>query len=182
MSDSSQEIKIKDSSFFVRFGKGFVNFFTKSIPNFFTKTLPGFFVNLGKGIKNGCIRLVKRFIEGSVGTKLSHLIFGAGNLYRGQIIKGLIYLLLQAGLIALFVLCPTVTGPNNVQVPLGYKALINLVLEGQDARFNPADPANPIPADSSQLMLLFGLVTIGLIWLLLSSQILVTLMVSFSVS
>ena len=104
MSDSSpQEIKIKDSSFFVRFGKGFVNFFTKSIPNFFTKTLPGFFANIGKGIKNVCIRLVKRFVEGIIGSKLSHLIFGAGNLYRGQIIKGLIYLLLQVGLIALFV-------------------------------------------------------------------------------
>ena len=163
MSDSSpQEIKIKDSSFFVRFGKGFANFFTKSIPNFFTKTLPGFFVNLGRGIKNGCIRLVKRFVEGSIGTKLSHLIFGAGNLYRGQIIKGLIYLLLQAGLIALFVGCPTVTGPNNVQVPLGYKALANLVLKGSKGGYNPLT-GDIEPASSSQLMLLFGLVTIGLI-------------------
>ncbi len=163
MSDSSpQEIKIKDSSFFVRFGKGFVNFFTKSIPNFFTKTLPGFFVNLGRGIKNGCIRLVKRFVEGSIGTKLSHLIFGAGNLYRGQIIKGLIYLLLQVGLIALFVGCPTVTGPNNVQVPLGYKALANLVLKGSKGGYNPLT-GDIEPASSSQLMLLFGLVTIGLI-------------------
>lgn len=163
MSDSSpQEIKIKDSSFFVRFGKGFVNFFTKSIPNFFTKTLPGFFANIGKGIKNGCIRLVKRFAEGSIGTKLSHLIFGAGNLYRGQIIKGLIYLLLQVGLIALFVGCPTVTGPNNVQVPLGYKALANLVLKGSKGGYNPLT-GDIEPASSSQLMLLFGLVTIGLI-------------------
>ena len=163
MSDSSpQEIKIKDSSFFVRFGKGFVNFFTKSIPYFFTKTLPGFFANIGKGIKNGCIRLVKRFAEGSIGTKLSHLIFGAGNLYRGQIIKGLIYLLLQVGLIALFVGCPTVTGPNNVQVPLGYKALANLVLKGSKGGYNPLT-GDIEPASSSQLMLLFGLVTIGLI-------------------
>ena len=93
MSDSStQEVKIKDASIFVRFGKGFVNFFTKSIPQFFTKKLPGFFVNLGKGIKKTCIKIVKRFTEGSIGTKLSHLIFGAGNLYRGQIIKGLIFL------------------------------------------------------------------------------------------
>ena len=69
MSDSSpQEVKIKDSSIFVRIGKGFANFFTKSIPNFFTKTLPGFFVNLGRSIKNGCVRLVKRFVEGSIGT------------------------------------------------------------------------------------------------------------------
>ena len=164
MSDSStQEVKIKDASIFVRFGKGFVNFFTKSIPHFFTKKLPGFFVNLGKGIKNTCIKIGKRFAEGSIGTKLSHFIFGAGNLYRGQIIKGLIYLLIQAGLITLFITCPEVIGPNNVKVPLGYKALLNLVLQGHEAQFNPADPANPIPASSSQLMLLFGLVMIGMI-------------------
>ena len=164
MSDSStQEVNIKHPSIFVRFGKRFVNFFTKSIPNFFTKTLPGFFVNLGKGIKNGFINLVKRFTEGSIGTKLSHLIFGAGNLYRGQIIKGLIYLLLQAGLIALFVGCPEVTGPNNVKVPLGYKALQNLVLEGiEGGAFDPMT-GKITPASSSQLMLLFGLVMIGMI-------------------
>ena len=164
MSDSAtQEVKIKDASIFVRFGKGFVNFFTKSIPHFFTKKLPNFFVNLGKGIKKGFINFVKRFTEGSIGTKLSHLIFGAGNLYRGQIVKGLLFLALQVALVLLFVLCPTVTGPNNVQVPLGYKALLNLKLQGNEAKFNPLDPANPIPADSSQLMLLFGLVMIGMI-------------------
>ena len=164
MSDSSpQEVNIKEPSLFVRFGKGFVNFFTKSVPNFFTKKLPNFFVNLGKGIKNTAIKLAKRFVEGSIGTKLSHVFFGAGNLYRGQIIKGLIYLAIQVGLILLFVLCPEVTGPNNVKVPLGYKALANLVLEGHEMQFNPLDPANPIPASSSQLMLLFGLVMIGII-------------------
>ena len=164
MSDSStQEVKIKDPSIFVRFGKGFVNFFTKSIPYFFTKTLPGFFINLGKGIKNGCINLVKRFAEGSIGTKLSHLFFGAGNLYRGQIIKGLIYLLIQGGFIALFVGCPEVTGPNNVKVPLGYKALLNLVLKGNEAGdFDPIT-GKIMPASSSQLMLLFGLAMIGMI-------------------
>ena len=164
MSDSStQEVKIKDPSIFVRFGKGFVNFFTKSIPNFFTKKLPGFFVSLGKGIKNGFIRFVKRFTEGSIGTKLSHLIFGAGNLYRGQIIKGLIYLLVQGAFIALFVGCPEVTGPNNVKVPLGYKALLNLVLQGNEAGAFDPNTGKIMPASSSQLMLLFGLAMIGMI-------------------
>ena len=164
MSESSQQVvNTKSPSIFERFGKGFVNFFTKSIPNFFTKKLPGFFIAIGNRIKKTCVILVKRFVEGSIGTKLSHFIFGAGNLYRGQIIKGLIYLAVQLGLIAIFVFCPQVVGPNNVLVPLGWKALANLVLEGTEGGFNPADPANPIPASSSQLMLLFGLVTIGLI-------------------
>ena len=165
MSESTtQEVNVKSPSIFVRIGKGIANFFTKSIPHFFTKTLPGFFVNLGKGIKNGCIRLVKRFTEGSIGTKLSHLIFGAGNLYRGQIIKGLIYLFLQGGLIALFVGCPEVTGPNNVKVPIGYKALLNLVLKGSEGGYD-YETAEILPPSNSQLMLLFGIVTIGLILL-----------------
>ena len=37
----------------------------------------------------------KRFADGSLGTKLSHFIFGAGNFYHKQYIKGAIFLLLQ---------------------------------------------------------------------------------------
>ena len=162
MSDNStQEIRIKEPNIFVRFGHAFVRFFTKSIPNFFTKKLPHAFKTLGIKIKDGVVNFVKRFTEGSVGTKLSHFIFGSGNLYRGQIIKGLLYLAIQVGLILFFVLCPEVTGPNNVKVPLGYKALLNLALKGHEAQLDPLDPTHLIPASSSQLMLLFGLVTIG---------------------
>ena len=35
----------------------------------------------------------KRFVDGSIDTKLSHFILGAGNLYHKQIAKGIIYLL-----------------------------------------------------------------------------------------
>ncbi len=161
MSNEKDSVQIKSPSIFKRFGEAFVNFFKVSIPKFFTKSLPGFFVKLWLGIKNGITNFFRTFIEGSVGTKLSHLIFGAGNLYRGQIIKGLIFLAIQVGLILIFVLNPTVTGPNNIQVPIGYKALGNLVLQGREASDDPFDPH---PADSSQLMLLFGLFTIGLIF------------------
>lgn len=162
MSDNStQQIVIKEPNIFIRFGRGFVRFFVESVPNFFTKKLPAFFKNLGLGIKNKSINFVKRFTEGSIGTKLSHFIFGAGNLYRGQIIKGLIYLGIQVALILFFVLCPEVAGPNNVKVPFGYKALQNLALQGHEASFDPLDPTHLIPASNSQLMLLFGLVTIG---------------------
>ena len=159
---TTETIEIKNPSIFVRFGKAFIKFFTKSIPNFFTKKLPNFFVKLGMGIKNSTINFFKTFIEGSVGTKLSHLIFGAGNIYRGQIIKGLLFLACQVGLILIFVLNPTVTGPNGIQVPIGFKALLNLALQGREASDDPFDPH---PADSSQLMLLFGLLTIGLLFL-----------------
>ena len=84
--------KYEKENIFKKFGRGFVNFFTKSIPNFFTKTLPDFFVKLGKGIANFFINFGKRFADGSIGTKLSHFIMGAGNIYRGQWIKGIMFL------------------------------------------------------------------------------------------
>ena len=143
-------------------GQGFVKFFTKS--------LPGFFVKLGVGLKEFFINFGKRFADGSIGTKVSHFVMGFGNLYHGQIIKGLIYLGLQVLFVLYMVLCPTIAGPNGIQVPMGYKSLINLQLAGHDAQFIPSTHGGSwtpdgtfIPADSSFLMLLLGLVTIAII-------------------
>ena len=44
-------------------------------------------------------RLSKRFVDGSLGTKLSHFIFGAGNFYHKQYVKGAIFLLLQVAIL-----------------------------------------------------------------------------------
>ena len=154
----------KKENIFVRFGRGFVNFFTKSIPNFFTKSLPGFFVKLGKGIKNFFVTFGKRFIEGSVGTKLSHFIFGSGNLMRGQIVKGLIFLALQVLFVLYMVLCPGIKGPNNTMMPTGYKSLINLGLNQADiVPNNRWTPNDVIPTPNSFLYMLLGLATIAII-------------------
>ena len=61
------------------------------------KAIGRFFVNVGKGIANffvnlylKCVEFFKefgrRFVDGSIGTKLSHFIFGAGNFYHKQYI------------------------------------------------------------------------------------------------
>ena len=151
---------------FVRFFKGVGRFFV-AIPKFFYKTIPGFFKKIYFGIKNFCVNFGKRFKDGSVGTKVSHFICGAGNLYHGQIIKGLIFLGIQVAFILYMVLCPAISGPNGVQVPTGWRSLANLVLEGHDTRVKSGVPWTPedglIPADSSFLMLLLGLVTIAII-------------------
>ena len=160
MASAVAEKSYKQENFFVRFGRGFLKFFTHGIPHFFAKTLPGFFVKLFVGIKNFFVNFVKRFKNGSVGTKLSHLIMGAGSLYHGQIVKGIIYLALQILFILFLVLCPTVTGPNNVQVPMGYKALINLQLGGFESSGEEWVPGAR-PNDSSILFLLLGLVAAG---------------------
>lgn len=144
----------------------------------FFRAIGHFFVNVGKGIANFFVNLYRkcveffvefgrRFVDGSIGTKLSHFIFGAGNFYHGQFIKGTIFLLLQVGLVLFFVLCPEVNG-----TPYGYKALANLALKG-----NPNMTYDPVTGflrnpDDSKLFLLFGLVTIImmiayiLIWIL----------------
>ena len=154
----------KKENFFVVFGRGFVNFFTKSIPHFFTKTLPGFFVKLGRGIKKFFVDFGKRFVDGSIGTKLSHFICGAGNIYHGQIIKGIIYLALQVLFVLYMVLCPGIIGPNNVIHPTGYKSLINLSLPHfQENTTGRWTPSTEITTPNSFLLLLLGLVTIAII-------------------
>ena len=170
MADIVNENNYVKENIFKRIGKGFVNFFTKSIPNFFTKTLPGFFVKIGLGLKNFGINFYKRFLDGSIGTKMSHFIAGSGNLYHGQIIKGLIYLVLQVGFVLYMVLCPEIIGPNGVRVPTGWKSLANLALQGHESKFIPASSSGAwgpegtfIPASNSFLMLLLGLVTIAII-------------------
>ncbi len=103
----------------------------------------------------------KRFADGSPGTKLSHFIFGAGNFYHKQYIKGLIFLLLQIAILALMIFCPSING-----TPYGWKALRNLSLthvsEGGD--FDPFTGQFTSGSDC-KLMVLFGFVTIAMIFI-----------------
>lgn len=116
---------------------------------------PGFFSKIG----NACSAFFKRFADGSPGTKLSHLIFGAGNIYHGQIIKGILFFLIQAGILAVMILCPSV---NNT--PYGWKALANLSLKRvtEGGEFDPNTGEIAVGSDC-KLMILFGFVTIALI-------------------
>lgn len=123
---------------------------------------PNPFVKFGNSFANFFRDIGRMFTSGSIGTKLSFLVFGIGSLFHVQIIKGLIFMALQALFILYMVMCPAVQGPNNVMVPTGWKSLVNLALGGKDADIDPVT-LKPIPGDNSQLMLLFGLVTIAII-------------------
>ena len=100
----------------------------------------------------------KRFKEGSLGTKLSHFIMGAGNFYHKQYVKGAIYLVLQIAFILFMVLEPEVNKPP-FNTPLGLSALVNLITLGD---YNGLPPFGT--PDVSVLMLLFGVITIGMIF------------------
>lgn len=69
---------------------GFVGFF-RGIP----KAAVGFFRAMGNGFKT----YGTTFAKGGALTKLSYVMMGAGNLFRGQIIKGLLFLIAEAAYI-----------------------------------------------------------------------------------
>jgi len=114
--------------------------------------IKGAFVGLARGILNFFTTFGYRFKNGNAATKISHFIMGFGNFYHKQFVKGFIYLLFQAGFILLMVLCPKVN-----DTPLGYKALVNFRTLGTEV----GDIFTK--ADDSMLMLLFGVVTMGII-------------------
>lgn len=108
------------------------------------------------GIVNRHKKFWGRFRDGSTATKISHLLMGYGNLAHGQIIKGLLFLLIEI-LFVWFMAFP----PVRNDTPFGAQALVNLITLGT----NPGDVFTN--ADNSMLMLLFGVVTLGVIGLFL---------------
>ena len=72
--------------------------FLVAIPRFFVnlgKIIVRFFVKFGLGIKDGVLDICRTFTQGNWAVKLSFLIFGVGNLYYGQIMRGLFFLLFE---------------------------------------------------------------------------------------
>ena len=77
--------------------------------------IPGWFVRLfkkiGRGfkrfglyVKDSAVDIWTTFVKGSWKTKVSYLIMGFANLARGQILRGLIFLLMEAAFIVYMVL------------------------------------------------------------------------------
>ena len=108
-----------------------------------------FLKRLGEGLARPFVKFGRRFKNGSIQTKISYFIMGFGNISRGQIGKGLVYLLIQLAFIALMVLCPQINS-----TPLGYKAFVNFITLGT----NEGDAF--VHGDNSTLMLLFGVMMI----------------------
>lgn len=78
-----KKLLVKITGLLKAIGIGFVNFF-KNIPGILSR----FFCKIG----NGFAWYGRTFVQGSIFAKLSYLIMGSGSLFRGQIIKGLMYL------------------------------------------------------------------------------------------
>ncbi|MBR2343710.1 MAG: sugar ABC transporter permease [Clostridia bacterium] len=83
------------SSFFKNFGKGFIGFFVKIY-----RAIVGFFVKIGQGCKEFAVN----FWHGDGLTKASHLFMGLSHICRGQIVRGIIYMFLEAAFILYMVM------------------------------------------------------------------------------
>ena len=66
--------------------------------------LGGFFKKCGLGVKNTFVDIITTFTKGNWAVKLSFLIFGFGNIFYGQIMRGLFFLLFELVFITYMVL------------------------------------------------------------------------------
>ncbi|MBR1732040.1 MAG: sugar ABC transporter permease [Ruminococcus sp.] len=153
---------------FQKFGYNFTQFFKKLPGNlarffkFLGRAIVHFFVAIGKGIAG----YGKRFVKGDIFVKISYLVFGVSNMVRGQIIKGLIFLLTEAAYISFMIFFAwnyiskinvtgtAVVGGQEVQIPnsLGYIAKTEVyTADGfPETKF----------VDDSMLILLYSVLTI----------------------
>ncbi len=112
----------------------------------------------GHAIIKGGMNFYKRFLDASLFTKISHVIMGFGSFARKQIVKGIIYLGIQFGFF--FVM---ITSPEVNSTPIGIKAIQNFITLGSE------EGDIFTPTDNSMLMLLFGVLTFGLIGMFIAA-------------
>lgn len=137
-----QKFGYKCKNFFVNLPRNIVKFFV-AIGNFFKKL----FLGIGHGFAN----FGKRFAKGDWATKLSYLIMGTGNFSKGQYIKGLLFLIIEAAY-AMFLIF------------FGIDQLSKFGTLGTQEGGLGVDPATGaygyVEGDNSMLILLYGVTTI----------------------
>ena len=147
-----QRFVCKISDFFKNFGKRFVSFFVGIY-----KAIIAFFIGVGRGFKEFGLN----FWHGDALTKTSHLFIGVGHLFRGQIVRGIVYLFLEAA----FVLYMVFFGGNYLAM-----CFENLFGGGNIGRIETHDFWNEdegiydkVVGDNSFLILLYGILTLFVI-------------------
>ncbi len=116
--------------------------------NRFLSALHNFYNRITRGFKG----FINRFKDSSTPTKISHIIMGYGNIARRQIIKGLLFFLIEVSFLLIMIFSPEINS-----TPIGGKAIINFFTLG-------TEEGNIFtPTDNSMLMLLFGILTFGII-------------------
>ena len=116
-------------------------------------------VSIGLGIKNEVFDIGYTFAKGNWAVKISFLIFGFGNFYYGQILRGILFLLFEAVFITYMVL------PSGGAYWLGkcnwfkYGQTVGTV-QGEKVYDEIYDVETWVPGDDSVKVLLYGLLTV----------------------
>ena len=129
--------------FFFNIPKNFVNFF-KSIG----LAIAHFFLGIGRGFKNYGVT----FVKGDWATKLSYIIFGAGDLSKGKYYKGMIFFVVEV----LYVI---------FMATFGWSYLKDFTTLGTVETQVIPDPSNPRftitqHGDNSMIILLYSVLTL----------------------
>ena len=147
-----QRFVYKISGFFKNAGKGITGFFIRIY-----KAIIAFFIGIGRGFKEFGLN----FWHGDAITKASHFVLGLSHLCRGQIVRGIIYLLLEVA----FVLYMVLFGGRYLAM-----CFENLIGGGSIGRVETHDFWNEelgiydkIVGDNSFLILLYGILTLFVI-------------------
>ena len=111
-------------------------------------------VKIGQAVRKHFLLYPEALLQGDIFTKLAFVIFGAGNLFRGQIVKGLVFLLLEIGFIF-------------YMVTLGVEAVRGFITLGtveQGWAFDEKKGIEVMVAgDNSMLLLLYGIISLIII-------------------
>lgn len=149
-----QKLWYKISSFFIKLGKGFLRIFV-NIYHFIIR----FVKNIGKSFKT----IFTQFKYGDTTTKLSYFFLGVGHIAKGQIFKGIFYLLTEIIFIVYLILAGI--GQLIGLVTLGTRP-VTYTCPGGDVygSFEDASEFCDFPVtkviDDSSKMLLFGIVSV----------------------
>lgn len=153
-----QKIWYNLKTFFIALPSNFVKI-CKAIGNFFKR--------IGIGIGKGVSGYFSRFVKGDWATKLSYIIMGFGNMMKGQIIKGLIFLATEVAFIAFMIFF----GADKIY-NLGFFSGGTIGFNGEDywvdkngvnIAVSHGRPVQHVRADDSMQLLLYGVMTLIII-------------------
>ena len=134
----------------------FLSFFA-SIPGKLwgmVKSIGKFFKNLGLGIGRECKDIVTTFVRGDWKTKLSYLFMGFGNIARGQILRGVLFLLFEI----VFIVYMVTTGFYWLS-KLPSLGTLGATVEKTVSRFG-TETTTTVYHDNSFKILLYGVLTL----------------------
>ena len=128
--------------------------FIKAIPDWFLKIIKAiglFFVDAYNYVKNDIVDTLNIFKNGDLRTRLSFIFMGFGHIFRGQILKGILFILFEIIFIAYMFIC-------------GGYWLGKFITLGDNAGGSVYDPILDTyvykPGDDSFKCLFYGLITI----------------------